>query len=162
MKAKLATAKWMSKTRFHLYNTATNTSKQRQSSGSGFDEIRGLDNEMSVEGMRLYLISEDKGFSELDDDKITENYKIKDGDNLFVLSYRWSFNTRTVTMTKNGKKIQGVEDEDTYLAIKLRVQDQFGFPVCNIKLFQQRNKIEVREYWYIALGAKEWRDRDSR
>ena len=152
MKSKLATAKWMSKIQFHLYNTyntTTHTSKQRQSSGSGFDEIRCLDNEMSVEGMGLYLISEDKGFRELDDDKFTENYKIKDADNLSVLSYRWGFNTCTVTMTKNGKKIQGVEEEDTCLAIKLRVQDQLGFPVCNIKLFQQtRNSTEVRDYWH--------------
>ena len=154
VKAKLATAKWMSKIRFHLYNTTTNTSKERQSSGSGFDEIRGLDDEMSVEGMRLYLISEEKSFKELDDNEITENYNIKDGENLYVLSYRWGFNSCVVTMTKNGKKIQGVEDEDTCLAIKLRMRDQFGFPVCNVKLFQQTNKIEVREYWYIARGAK--------
>ena len=73
---------------------------------------------------------------------------------MYVLSYRWGFNTCTVTMTKNGKKLQGVEDEDTCLAFKLRVQDQFGFPVCNIKLFQRTHKIEVREYWYIARGAK--------
>ena len=154
VKAKLATAKWKSKTRFHFYNTSTNTRKGYKSNQSEFDEIRAVDDgEISVEGMRLYLISENKGFKELDDDKITESYKIKDGDNLYVLSYRWGFNTCTVTMTTNRKKIQGVEDEDTCLAIKLRVQDQFGFPVSNIKLFQQRNKIEVREYWYIARGG---------
>ena len=58
-------------------------------------------------------------------------------------------------MTKNGKKIHGVEDEDACLAIKLRVQDQLGFPVCNIKLFKQkRNSTEVREYWYPTGAHK--------
>ena len=64
VKAKLATVKWKSKIRFHSCNTSTKPSKERQSSGSGFDEIRGLDEERSVEGMRLYLMSEEKGFSE--------------------------------------------------------------------------------------------------
>ena len=58
-------------------------------------KITGV-NGMSVEGMRLYLISKDKSFKELDDDDIIENYKIKDADNLYVLSYRWGFNTCTV------------------------------------------------------------------
>ena len=55
-------------------------------------------------------------------------------------------------MTKNSKDIQGVED--TCLAIKLRIQDQFSFPVCNVKLFQQTNRLEVRNYWYKAHGAE--------
>ena len=109
-------------------------------------EIRAVDGSgMSVEGMILYLISEEKGFKELDDNEKIENYKIKDGDNVFVLS-----NTRIVTMTKNGKKIQGVEEEDTCLAIKLRAQDQFGFPVCNIRLFEQgSNSTEIKNYSHI-------------
>ena len=156
MKAKLATAKWVSKTRFNFYNASTNTRKGYKSNQSEFDEIRGVyDGEMSVEGMRLYLISKDKSFNELDDDEITENYKINDGDNLYVVSYRWSFNACTVIMTKNGKKIQGVEDEDSCLTIKLRVQDQFNFPVRNIKLFHQtRNSTEVRDYWHPSGAQK--------
>ena len=111
---------------------------------------------MSVEGMRLYLIIEDKKFKELDDEEITDNYNIDDDDNLFVLSYRWGFTSDLVIITKNGKKIQGIEVGDTGLAIKLRVQDQFGIPVSDLKLFQlKNNSYEVKDYLCgISLGAQ--------
>ena len=38
-------------------------------------------------------------------------------------------------MQKTGKQLEGVEHEDTILGIKLRMQDQHGIPVGDLKLF---------------------------
>ena len=55
------------------------------------DERRGFQHGgLSAEGIRLYFITEGKYFNELADDETVEHYKIKDGINLYLLSYRWT------------------------------------------------------------------------
>ena len=91
---------------------------------------------ISAEATRLYLIIEDQVFEELDDDKTVEYQKIKNGDNLYLLTYRWTYNEGDVTVEETGKQLEGVEREDTILGIKLRIQDQLGIPVAVLKLFK--------------------------
>ena len=84
--------------------------------------------------MRLYLVTEEGDFDELDDEKTVEDYKIKDDDNLFLLTSSWTFDKCDVTVVKTGRKIQGVDPEDTCLGIKVRVQEQLGIPVKDLKV----------------------------
>ena len=105
---------------------------------------------VSAEGTCLYIITEDRFFKELDDDEIVENYKIKDGDNLYLLTYRWVINDGNVTLMKTGAKIWGVEPDDTCLGIKLRVQDQLGIPVSDVTLYQGDKK-EIKYYFQHSL-----------
>ena len=86
-------------------------------------------------GMRLYIITRDKNFDELDDDETVANCQIKDGDKLYLLTYRWTDNKPDVILTKTKSKLQGVEPDDTCLGIKLRAQDQLGIPVHDLKVF---------------------------
>ena len=55
---------------------------------------------MSTDGMRLYSVLGDTNLNELDDDKTIENYRIKDGDKLFLLTYRWLYEETDVTVLK--------------------------------------------------------------
>ena len=104
------------------------------------DEIRGFQHGgLSAEGMRLYFITEGKYFNELADDKTVEHYKIKDGDNLYLLSYRWTYKCH-VWVTKVDTPLPGVEQEDTYLGIKgIKVQDQLGIPANLLMLYRVEN-----------------------
>ena len=90
---------------------------------------------VSLEETYLYLITEDRLFNELDDDETVENCKIKDGDNLYLLTYRWTQDEDDVLVLKTGSHIWGVEPGDTCLGIKLKVQDQTGIPPNDITLF---------------------------
>ena len=90
---------------------------------------------VSAEVVRLYLIVDDQIFEELSEHRTVEYHEIKDGDNLYLLTYRWTYNEGDVTMEKTGKQLEGVERDDTILGIKLRMQDQFGIPVSDLKLF---------------------------
>ena len=90
---------------------------------------------VNAEATRLYLIVDDQVFEELDDDKTVEYHEIKDGDNLYLLTYRWTYNEGDVTVEETGKQLEGVEREDTILGIKLRIQDQLGIPVAVLQLF---------------------------
>ena len=90
---------------------------------------------VSIKQMHLYLVSEGQNFDELDDDDETvERCKIRDGDRLYLLTYRWVRNEYDVTVKKTGRKIQDVEPEDTCLGVKVKAQDQTGTPVSTIKL----------------------------
>ena len=82
---------------------------------------------VSAEAIRLYLVTSDKVFEELDDDETVECHEIKDGDNLYLLTYRWTYNEGDVTVEKTGKQLEGVEREDTILGIKLRVQTNLAY-----------------------------------
>ena len=91
---------------------------------------------MKVEQLRLYLITDDQSFEELDeDDETVEDYKIQDGDKLFLLTYSWA-GTMKVTVKKTGRELEtwGLEKDDTCLVVKVKIQDQFGIPVRSIKL----------------------------
>ena len=101
-----------------------------------FEEISGsLEGAVSVEGMRLYIVTEEGSFDELDDDDETvEQCKIKDGDKLHLLLYRWVDQECNVTLRKAKSKVKGVELENTCLSIKLRPQDQLGVPVSSLRV----------------------------
>ena len=103
----------------------------------GRGEISNVENTVgvSVEGTYLYLITKDRRFNELDDDETVENCEIKDGDNLYLLTYRWTQDEGDVFVMKTGSHIWGVEPGDACLGIKLKVQDQTGIPPNDITLF---------------------------
>ena len=96
-------------------------------------QLSDPDDNVKVQQLRLYLMSEyGNYFDELDDDDETvENYKIKDGDKLFLLTYRW-IHEQTVTVTRKGRILQGLEKEDTCLGVKVKAQDQLGMNVSAI------------------------------
>ena len=101
---------------------------------------------LSSIGSRLYRITEDLEFDELDDDKTVDNCKIKDNEVLYLLVHRWTFNC-DVTMSKTGRYLRGVEAADTCLGIKVRAQDQTGIPVRDLTLFYVKNdNYEVKCY----------------
>ena len=90
---------------------------------------------VSIKQMHPYLVSEGQNFDELeDDDETVERCKIQDGDNLYLLTYRWVRNECDVTVKKTGRKIQDVEPEDTCLGVKVKAQDQTGMPVNTMKV----------------------------
>ena len=61
-----------------------------------------VDGRVKVEQLRLYLATSDQDFEELDeDDEIVDDYKIKNGDKLFLLSYSWAGRVN-VTVKKTG------------------------------------------------------------
>ena len=95
---------------------------------NNFIEGRGeISNEVNIDGVSeegtLYMITEDRHFNELDDDETVENCKIKDGDNLYLLTYRWTQDKGDILVMKTDSHIWGVEPGDTCLGIKLKVQD---------------------------------------
>ena len=92
------------------------------------------DDSVKVEQLRLYLMSEDgQSFDELDENETVDDYKIKDGDKLYLLSYMWTQKLK-VTVKKTGRQLWGLEKDDTCLGIKVKAQDQTGMPVDTIKL----------------------------
>ena len=132
----LAAARSSSPMRFHFYLPKSyQPNITTRANVSSCNEIRGYQGAgMIPKSMRLYCEVDGK-FDELDDHKTVENYKIKDGDNLLMLTYTWTLNEGDVKVLKTGRKIHGAELEDTCLAIKLRAQDQVGVPVKDIRLF---------------------------
>ena len=115
-----------------------------------------IDNEINIfnggriifEAMRLYIIREDGSYDELgDDDETVDKYDIKDGDNLYLLTSRWVHNCN-VTVIKTGRRLRGVDEEDTCLGIKMKAQDQLGKPVSEFKLFQAKGaSVQVKDYY---------------
>ena len=141
VKVKLVASRPAVPIRFHLYYRNpydNNPTRDFRTNQSGFNEIRGLQEGcVSVEGMRLYVIRGDgEKFEELVDDETVENYKIEDGDKLFLLTYRWLHDEVDVTVLKTKSKIYGVEPDDTCMTIKVRVQDQTGLPAGTLLLAQ--------------------------
>ena len=84
------------------------------------DEI-DKDGIINTEHLRIYLVTNGSNFNELDDNGTVKDCKLKDGDKLYLLSYRWLSNQGVITVRKTGMNLQGVEVGDTCLAIKLRV-----------------------------------------
>ena len=102
------------------------------------------DDGMDVDWMRLYLVVDGK-FDELDDSETVENCKIKDDDRLYLLIHRWTEECK-VELLKTGRMLCGVEETDTCLGIKVKLQDQLGIPVHTLKLFQRE---WVRGSWFL-------------
>ena len=103
---------------------------------------------INAEGLRIYLVTNGSNFNELDDDGTVEDCKLKDGDKLYLLSYRWLSNQGVVTVRKTGMNLQGVEVGDTCLAIKLRVQDQMGLQVGTLSVFHMIDEsCEAEDYF---------------
>ena len=108
---------------------------------SSTEEIRECQDggRMSAEAMRFYLMTEEENsgdgwnYSELHDDETVDTYNIKDGDVLYLLSYRWNV-VGHVTISKSRRILLGVEPDDTCLGIKLRAQDQLGIPVDDLRV----------------------------
>ena len=128
---------------------------------SNAEEIRGCQDggRMSAEAMRLYLVTEDenssegRNFWELHDDETVDTYNIKDDDILYLLSYRWNFQSN-VTVSKTGRILQGTEPDDTCLGIKLRAQDQLGIPVQDLRVLDvSSGRSEIR-YDFVKPMAK--------
>ena len=96
---------------------------------------------ISAEASRLFTLTEDQNYLELDDEETIEQYKFQDGARLYILTYRWSYDhqhSNEAFVTKTGNLLEGVGSSDTGLAIKLRVQDQLGIPVSALKVFHGR------------------------
>ena len=128
VKAKLTTAQSSAPMTFYLCYGITEKENK-------IDEIRRFQHGgLSAEGMRLYLTAEGRYYNELDDDETVEHYKIKDGDNLYLLSYRWTYKCNA-WVTKVDAPLPGVEQED----IKVKVQDQLGIPANLLMMFRVEN-----------------------
>ena len=142
VKAKLATVQNSSGSRRSFSCLQYGARFNGQISGGYFP-----DSGISAEASRLYFVAEGQNFGLLDDDETVENYKIKNDDMLFLLSYRWTTN-HEVVLTKYFRNIQGVEFEDTCLGIKLKAQDQFVIPVNTLRLFRGKTaNVEVGHYY---------------
>ena len=112
---------------------------------------------VSTEQLHLYTVTDGQNFDELDDDDETvENYKIKDGDKLYLLTNKWSSGNskidRSITVMKTKRNVQGIEGGDTCLGIKVKIQDQMGLPVSSLKIFgadhlNESRMLEVKSYF---------------
>ena len=92
-----------------------------------------LTDSAKVEQLRLFLVTDGQKFDELDDDKTVENCNVKEDDQLYLLSYKWTQKLK-VTVKKTGRILSGCERDDTWLGVKVKAQDQLGTPVSTIKL----------------------------
>ena len=148
VKVKLASANTASL----IDTTRTFSFLNYKSTGQSTGQISNKYNEVkidgvSIEGTFLYLIKEDRSFDELDDDETVENCKIKDGNNLYLLTYRWTDDEGDVIVLKTGTHTWGVEPGDTCLGIKLKVQDQKGIPASDLTLFKACGGYQVKSYF---------------
>ena len=109
-----------------------------------------VDDGMSIDGMRLYLVAGGK-FRELDDDDTIQDCKIKDNGKLYLLIYRWTKEC-SVEALKTGRKLWGVEEADTCLGIKVKFQDQLGIPVATLKLFYEQE--QSFGPWFVSRRGK--------
>ena len=117
---------------------------------------------INAEGLRIYLVTNGSNFNELDDDGTVEDCKLKDGDNLYLLSYRWLSNQGVVTVRKTGMNLQGVEAGDTCLGIKLRVQDQMGLQVGTLSVFHMIDEsCHVEDYFDEDYQNPTFKDDDK-
>ena len=140
VKAKLATIKSSDASSERVFSFSQ---KGTQFNGQ-VSERHPNDDGMDVDGMRLYLVVDGK-FDELEDSKTVGNCKIKDDDRLYLLIYRWTEECK-VELLKTGRMLCGVEETDTCLGIKVKLQDQLGIPVHMLKLFKRER---VRGSWFL-------------
>ena len=111
---------------------------------------------LSSIGSRLYRITEDLEFDELDDGKTVDNCKIKDNEVLYLLVHRWTFN-RDVTIARTGRYLRGVEATDTCLGIKVRAQELRLFYVKNgnyeVKCYLDEKEISDEKIPFTEGGS---------
>ena len=92
----------------------------------------------SVDDMRLYVVkvtTHGAENEELADEMTVKDHKLTDNDRFYLLSYQW-VNPATVTVTapaQGGAGVRGVEPDDTVLSVKVRIQDQLGIPVRQVR-----------------------------
>ena len=89
VKSELAAVHSSSPIKLYLYcPTIMYPNIPTRSHSSGFTEIRRYHGAgLTVKSMRLYRVTKDGKYDEMDDDKTVEDYKIQDGDKLFLLTY---------------------------------------------------------------------------
>ena len=112
--------------------------------------------------MHLYLVTDAQNVSELDDDDETvEHCKIQDGDKLYLLIYKWLRYKNNVPVMKTGRKLWGLEKDDTCLGVKVKAQDQTGTPVRGIRLvrlaeyeWEQRVSFHVGSHTFVQKYKK--------
>ena len=111
-------------------------------------EYQNPDDSVKVEQLRLYSVSKDNNFDELDeDDETVDNCNIKNNDRLYLMSYKWAQHNLKVTVKKTGRELWAVEQDDTCFLIKVKAQDQTGMPVSTIRI--------------ARLAEGEWQQRAS-
>ena len=98
---------------------------------TGSEEI--LNDSTKVEQLRLFLVTDGQKFDELDDDKTVESYKIQEDERLYLLNYKWTQKLKVI-LKMAGRRLWGLEKDDTCLGVKVKAQDQTGMPVSAIKL----------------------------
>ena len=104
--------------------------------------VKSVIKHRNIADLRLYRVTAEEDYIELDDDDVTiEDYKLRDGEKLYLLSYNWipEKDVLDVTSAKSGKNLEGVEIKDTLLGIKVRAQDQLGLPAEDIIVASKRN-----------------------
>ena len=139
VKAKLVTIKSSDASSKRVFSFSQQGTKFNGQVAGGHPDVDGMD----VDGMRFYLVVDGK-FDELDDSETVQNCKMKDDDRLYWLIYRWTEECK-VEVLKTGRRLCGVEETDTCLGIKVKLQDQLGIPVHTLKLFQRER---VRGSWF--------------
>ena len=159
VKSELAAVHSLSPIKFYLYcPTSLYPNIPMRSHSSMFTEIRGFHGAgLTVKSMRLYRVTKDGEYDEMDDDKTVEDYKIQDGDGLFLLTYTWERNEVQVTVRETSGKLQGVQQDDTCLGIKVRAQDQLGIPVNTLKLVDSYAKVHDDDVKPIRGETRELR-----
>ena len=105
-------------------------------------------------GKSVVKPAEDRVFEELEDDKTVEYHQIKDGDELYLLTYKWTYKEAKVTVHKTDKILQGVEKEDTVTGIKVKIQDQMGIPANTLTLLRDRVVVAGE---YFSADSKPFR-----
>ena len=116
-------------------NPLSNQRCFRPASNHEFTHVKGTPDPFATFGSRLYLVSEGKYYVDLDDNETVETLRINDGDELYLLTTRWTKKEVDVREYGTGRKIRGVEPEHTGLDIRLRAQDQTGLPVSDLLVF---------------------------
>ena len=159
VKVKLGAAQSLVPIRFYLYYGFLHdhgTSQATIADQSSFNEIRGIqEGNVSTAGMRLYIIKDDGDkFEELDDDETVDNCNIKDGNNLFLLTYRWLHHEGDVTVLKTKSKIEGVEPDETSLGIKVKVQDQIGLRASSLTLLRG-SSLDITQYSSLGTSIQD-------
>ena len=111
----------------------------------------------SVDDMRLFVVRKNNqvlNYDELCDEMTVTDHKLKDNDQLYLLSYKWTNQTSVIVTTKAGTKLLGVEPDDTFRSIKVRTQDQLGVPFSQVVL--QHNAQPPSENVKISSVVKQY------
>ena len=118
---------------------------------TGSEEI--LNDSSKVEQLRLFLVTDGQNFDELDDDKTVENCNIKEDDRLYLLSYKCTQKLKVI-LKMAGRRLWGLEKDDTCLGVKVKTQDQTVMPVSTIKLARLAEGEWEEEIWQSSYKRR--------